>query len=117
MPKRVEEKRQYLRLNIPVEIEYTLSDSQKLCKSVTKDISALGLRFTSSEELKKGSGLEIKLKLPNIPNPVHASGRIAWIDKIGTDDAAPFDVGVEFLKIEEDNKNTFLKYLCDLIYG
>lgn len=114
MVKRVEEKRRYLRLNKPLEIEYTLPDSDKINKAVTKDISAIGLRFAANEKLRKDLNLEIKLKLPNTQNPVHVYGRVAWIKK---EDGASFDTGIEFIKIEEDNKNTFLKYLCDLIYG
>lgn len=116
MSKYVEEKRRYLRLNVPIEIEYILPGSDKIYKAVTKDISAIGLRFATQSELPKDTALELKLKLPNIPNPIHANGRIAWLKKLDSKEE-PFSIGVEFIKIEEDNKNTFLKYLCDLIYG
>lgn len=98
-------------------MEYILPNSDKIYTATTKDISALGVRFTTNENLKEDSNLEITLKLPNAQNPVHASGRIAWLKKLNLEDNTPFDVGIEFLRIEEDNKNTFLKYLCDLIYG
>ena len=117
MAKRNEEKRKYLRLNNPVELEYILPDSNTVHTRVTKDISATGLRFETTEKIEENSTLELKLKLPNLQNPVHVYGRVAWLKRVTLEDNAPFDVGVEFLKIEEDNKNTFLKYLCDLIYG
>lgn len=117
MGKSLEEKRRYLRLNNALTIEYILPDSDKVRTATTKDISALGLRFTTSEKLQEGSMLEIKVALPNAQSAIHASGRIAWLKKNSLENNAPFDVGIEFLKIEEDNKNTFLKYLCDLIYG
>ena len=37
--------------------------------------------------------------------------------KLSLEDNSPFDVGTELVDIEEDNKNTFLKFLCDLIYN
>jgi len=117
MVKNTEEKRRYLRLNNVLEVEYILPNSDRVHTTSTKDISALGLRFTTNENLEKGSTVEIKLKLPNLQNAIHASGRVAWSKKSTLEDNSPFDIGVEFLKIEEDNKNTFLKYLCDLIYG
>jgi Tfp pilus assembly protein PilZ len=117
MGKIIEEKRRYLRLNNTLEVEYILPNSDRIRTASTKDISALGLRFTVNENLEKGSPLEIKLKLPNVQNAIHASGRVAWSKKTGLEDKSSFEVGIEFLKIEEDNKNTFLKYLCDLIYG
>ena len=61
--------------------------------------------------------LEIKLDIPEVPNPVHAKGKIMWKKKLSLEDNAPFDIGAELLDIEEDNKNTFLKFLCDLIYN
>ncbi len=97
-------------------MEYILPNLNKVYTATTKDISAMGLRFTTTEKLQQGSNLEIKLNLPNVQNPIHASGRVAWLENPTLEDNAPYDVGIEFLKIEEDNKNTFLKYLCDLIY-
>jgi c-di-GMP-binding flagellar brake protein YcgR len=117
MVKTIEEKRRYLRLNNVLQIEYVLPGSDKLHTAATKDISAVGIRFTTAEELELGSGVEIKLRLPNIQNAIHASGRVAWSKKSSLENNASYEIGIEFLKIEEDNKNTFLKYLCDLIYG
>ncbi|MDD5449255.1 MAG: PilZ domain-containing protein [Candidatus Omnitrophica bacterium] len=117
MARSLEEKRRYLRLNNALAIEYILPNSDRVYTATTKDISALGIRFTSNDRMQIGSLLEIKLSLPNAESAIHASGRVAWLKKIGLEDNAPFDIGIEFLKIEEDNKNTFLKYLCDLIYG
>ena len=117
MSKSLEEKRRYLRLNNALTIEYRLPDSNKVYTATTKDISALGVRFTTNEKLQEGSGVEITLNLPNIQSAIHVSGRIAWLKKISSGDNIAVEVGIEFLKVEEDNKNTFLRYLCDLIYG
>lgn len=117
MLKNIEEKRRYLRLNVPLEIEYVLGNNDRVYKAVTKDISAFGIRFATTDKLQEGDNLEVTLRIPNISNPVHASGKIAWSRKVLSEGNAPFDIGIEFVKIEEDNKNTFLKYLCDLIYG
>lgn len=117
MTNRVEERRRYLRLNISIQMEYILPNSNKRHVVTTKDISAVGLKFTSTEQLEQGTSLEITLRLPNTQNPVHITGRVAWITKESLEDNAPSAIGIEFVKIEEDNKNTFLKYLCDLIYG
>lgn len=117
MAKRIEEKRRYLRLNIPLEIEYVLSDADRVFTATTKDISASGIRFTAKDGIPENRNLDIKLKIPNSANPVHAQGRVAWSKKVSLENDSPLEIGIEFMKIEEDNKNTFLKYLCDLIYG
>ena len=112
------ERRKYIRLKTPVPITYTISDTGSMHKSVTKNISAEGLRFeTTAKDLKEGSIIEMKLELYGANNPVHVSGKVVWKRQLSLEDNAPYDVGIEFTDIEEDNKNTFLKFLCDLIYN
>lgn len=111
------ERRRYIRLEAPIEIAYTVPESGKIHKAKTKNISADGLRFEAHDKtLKESDLLELKLIVPQAANPVHASGRIIWKNKLSLEDNAPFDFGLEFSGVEEDNKNTFLKFFCDLIY-
>ena len=112
------ERRKYIRLRTPINISYTIPETGKICATVTKDISADGLRFeTHDNDLRESAVIELRLEIPAAPNPVHAKGRIIWKRKLSLEDSAPFTVGIEFCEIEEDNKNTFLKFLCDLIYN
>lgn len=112
------ERRKYIRLWAPITLSYILPEVDKIYKTVAKNISADGLRFeTRDRNIKENDNIEIKLDIPGVDNPVHATVRVIWKRKISLADNAPFDVGVEFLKIEEDNKNTFLKFLCDLLYN
>ena len=115
--KRVEERRKFIRLEVPVDLKYITEGNSARKEVTTKDLSCEGLRFTSEEALEKGSSLELNLDIPDAPNPVHVIAKVAWAKRLSTEDGSPFEVGVEFIKIEEDNKNTFLKYLCDLIYN
>jgi hypothetical protein len=112
------ERRSFIRLRKPIAVTYTISESDKVHNVTAKDISAEGLRFqTSDKGLKEGDTLELRLDIPEVANPVHVNGKIMWKKKLSLEDNAPFDVGTEILGIEEDNKNTFLKFLCDLIYN
>jgi c-di-GMP-binding flagellar brake protein YcgR len=111
-----EERRKFTRYALPLQIAYVLDGENTVRRSTTKNISSLGIRFESEKSLKEGSTLELKLELPKAPNPVHAQGKLVWVKKSSLEDDAPYDIGMEFLKIEEDNKNTFLKFLCDLAY-
>lgn len=112
-----EERRRFIRLTTPINISYVAPEQNKVLQAVSKDISALGVRFETKEKIKEGATLELTLELPKASNPVHARGKLVWSKRISLEDSSPYDVGVEFIKIEEDNKNTFLKYLCDLIYN
>lgn len=115
--KKIEERRKFIRLQIPVELKYITEGDPTRKELTTKDLSCEGLRFVSKAEIKKGTNLELNLDIPNANNPVHINGKVAWTKRLSTEDGSPFEMGVEFVKIEEDNKNTFLKYLCDLIYN
>jgi len=112
------ERRRYVRLKIPVAFSYISADGSTVGQAITKNISAHGLRFeTTDKVLKESDSIEMKLTLPGASNPVHAKAAVIWKKKLSLEDSSPFDAGVEFTEIEEDNKNTFLKNLCDLIYG
>jgi len=115
--KKIEERRKFIRLQVPVGIKYIVQGETERQEATTKDISCEGLRFSSGSEIKEGSNLEINLDIPKANNPVHIKGKVAWTKRVSTEDGSPKEVGIEFAKIEEDNKNTFLKFLCDLIYG
>ncbi len=118
MRDRLVERRKYIRLKTPIPIIYTIADTGNIYRSVTKDISAEGLRFeANAKDLKESSNIEIKLEIHGANNPVHAKGTVVWKKSLSLEDGAPYDVGIELTEIEEDNKNTFLKFLCDLIYN
>ena len=118
MKDKLVERRRYIRLEVPVKVTYTIPELHKTYTTAAKNISADGIRFeTHDKSLKESTVIELKLDIPNVPSAVHVKGRVIWKSRLSLEDGAPFDVGVEFLEIEEDNKNTFLKFLCDLIYN
>lgn len=111
-----EERRKFARYAVPIKFAYVLEEENIINNGTTKNISSLGIRFESEKRLKEGANLDLKLDIPKAPNPVHAQGKLVWVKKTTLEDDSPYDVGMEFLKIEEDNKNTFLKFMCDLAY-
>ena len=112
------ERRRYIRLKTPIPVTYTVPETGSIHSAVTKDISADGLRFESeAKDIKVPGIVEMRLDISGAHNPVHIKGKVVWKKKLTLEDSAPYDVGVEFTEIEEDNKNTFLKFLCDLIYN
>lgn len=111
-----QERRQYLRIQAPLNVRI-ISANNAVQETETKDISPLGLRFESRENaLNINDLLELRIKIPNALSPVHAKAKVVWKKKISDEAGAPVDIGCEFTDIEEDNKNTFLKYFCDLLY-
>ncbi len=115
--KRPIERRKYDRLSAPVAISYISDKSNVRQVTNTRNISAEGLGFeTMDGSVSENDLLEMAISMPGAPNPVHTGAKVIWKRKLSLEDSAPYDVGVEFINIEEDNKNTFLKFLCDLLY-
>ena len=112
------ERRKYIRLDTPCEIIYTLPDDDKLYRENTTNISPNGLRFqTRSDIITPGMAIEIRLNIKGLSSPIHATAKVVWKKRLSLDDASLFDVGLEIVSIEDDNKNTFLKFLCDSLYN
>lgn len=112
------ERRRYVRLEAPITISYVLPESDNILHTSTKNISVDGLRFqTFDKVLDEGDIVTLNLHIPEAVNPVHAKAAVVWKKRISLEDGAPYDVGLEFTEIEEDNKNTFLRFLCDVMYA
>ena len=112
------ERRRFIRFIRSLEICYSTKGGGSINRALTKNISADGLRFEAlPAPINEGDMLDIKLTIPSLSNPVHAEAKVVWKKKISLEDAAPFSIGLEFISIEEDNKNTFLKFLCDTLYA
>ena len=116
MARLVQERRKYLRVETPLSIRVIKGD--KAYRTTAKDISPLGLRFGMNDDsVHTGDLLELRVDLPESLSPVHAEAKVVWKKRLSEKEGAESDIGCEFTRIEEDNKNTFLKYFCDLLYG
>jgi c-di-GMP-binding flagellar brake protein YcgR len=110
------EKRNYIRTDISVPIDIFIcrkKDTDRIAAQAW-NISASGMMIETDTELRVGIEARIDMTPAGTLNPVHCKGRIVW--SAASTKKGKYNLGVEFLGIEEDNKNTFLKFLCDLIY-
>jgi len=117
MARPTQERRKYIRVGTPLAIRVIIGKNAVVQEFRTADISPLGLRFVTAESgIEINDEIELKIEIPGALSPVHAKAKVVWKKKLSTDDDAPYNIGCEFIRIEEDNKNTFLKYFCDLLY-
>ena len=116
MVKPAQERRKYLRTETPINIRI-IDKHNAVEETQTNDISPIGLRFKSKKTVMDiNEEFELKIEMPVTLSSVHAKAKVVWKKKLSTEDEAPFSIGCEFASIEEDNKDTFLKYFCDLLY-
>ncbi len=114
MKLKVPERRRFIRIEVPLKIVVKAMGKEEIV--TTKNISPVGIRFSISWETDKTKNIDMLLYVPVKAEPIALTGRIVWQEKVSLEDSAPYDVGVEIIDICEENKNVFLKYLCDLLY-
>jgi type II secretory ATPase GspE/PulE/Tfp pilus assembly ATPase PilB-like protein len=112
------DKRAYPRLTCEANLRYKVFKSQQdLIKrginpeqlSVTRDISAGGLVFISSEKVAIGSILELKIELPNGEETIECLGRVVRIEEQELEQS--YNIAVCFLDITGAQKARLNKYV------
>lgn len=112
------EKRRFIRFAIALKVAYIVQRDPKTEKlGTTKDVSAQGMQLLTSDKLELGDKVDLKIFVPEALNPAHMKGIVVWSRELDSPKSHSCNAGIDFGKIEEDNKNTFLKFLCDLMYA
>jgi len=114
MKLKLPERRRFIRIEIPLKVRIEGGGASQ--EVVTKNISPIGMRFEIDRELDASGGLDLSLFIPTSKEPISMKGKVVWQKKVSLEDGAPFDVGLEIVEVADENKNTLLKYLCDLLY-
>ncbi|MBU1006868.1 MAG: PilZ domain-containing protein [Candidatus Omnitrophica bacterium] len=111
------EKRRFIRFDTSLKVSYILQEDPKTEKiGILKDVSAGGAQLLTEKNIEVGKKLELKIFIPGALNPAHMKCIVLWSKGVAAGNKLSYCSGVEFAKIEEDNKTTFLKFLCDLMY-
>jgi c-di-GMP-binding flagellar brake protein YcgR len=105
------ERREYVRLHVPVLIEFPNPSTWKTERSFTHDISTTGLRFPTAVTLQVGQELAMTLELPFQDSTFHATAEVVWIREIAKLGATQYDVGVRFRWLEDPDRQRLLRHL------
>ena len=110
------EQRYYIRIDVLVPAIFSIKKKGRVekVKAHVKNVSASGIMISVDKKLTLGTDTAIDMHTPDGPNPIHCNGKVVWV--VPANKKGKYDCGVAFTDIEEDNKNTFLKFLCDTIY-
>ncbi len=104
------DRRRYMRFDIPLDVEYATSDSKSIYrKGTTSNFSREGLGLVSSDyDFENNTSLELKVKHPRQENAISAMADIVWKTKLG-------DSWYAGLKIREIDKEAKMDIL-DIAY-
>jgi hypothetical protein len=105
-----EGKRKAKRKDVRYEIKARFPDQENFTSLVAKDLSATGIRVVATRLLKIGDVLDIKMCVNG--RDIQCQGKVAWFLLLSPclGGISPFDVGMEFLQMNQDDKE-FLEKL------
>ena len=107
----MEERRQHVRVNAPVLIEFAHPESGQKERSFTQDVSESGLRFPTPAKFPIGHTLTIMLTLPYHTAPCRATGEVIWIREIARLGATQYEIGLRFQWIEYPDREQLARSL------
>jgi Tfp pilus assembly protein PilZ len=81
-----------------------------------KNISAAGICIVVDEDLEIGAILSLRVYLPDNDAPIYTKGRVIWKSefKIGYGSKPSYDIGVEFLEIDDEDKDKIFQYVSKI---
>ena len=115
MKLKLPERRRYIRIEAPLKIKLTSGNVKE--NIVSKNISPVGVRIEIDKKLDETKPVNMDLSIPTSSKPVKIKGKLAWQAKTSLEDKAPYDAGIEIVEVADKDKNNFLKYVCDILYG
>jgi hypothetical protein len=103
-----EEKRTAERIKECVTIKIIFENSSEFVK--TLDLSKTGARFRTSRKLPLDGLIDVNVYLSLFPQPISVRARVARVDR-PAEDPAIFDIGIEFLSVNEHDKEKLTETL------
>ncbi len=105
------DRRKYPRINACVAYSI-VEDEGRGISSGSKNISAGGIAFFTRDNLGTNIILSIAVRLPDMSN-LKAKVRVVWCEpvKVSWDSDVCHEVGVEFIKIDEIDRQKISKYV------
>ncbi|MFA5060309.1 MAG: PilZ domain-containing protein [Candidatus Omnitrophota bacterium] len=116
----IAERRKFVRLNVNVDINYTVvSSSGGSQKGRSRNIGAGGICLLINTEVHAGDLVKLDISLPDDPPTISANGRIAWVKPftVASEKNKRYDAGIEFTDISDDDRKKINKYVFSLKLG
>ena len=112
------ERRQYVRSNGLVLVNYKIPKKKLEGKSAAFDVCGTGLRITVEEQLPQGVEVEVEIYLPGSSQPILAKGKVVWVKEYlaqkeprTSAEKKYFYAGITFTAIDEDSRTRIINYV------
>ena len=111
MQESFKERRKYPRVSLPIPLRYKeLNGKTYLAKgTLSKDVSAGGVRFHSDKFITLACHLVVEMNFPSMEKPIKAISKIAWIKKARFGDS--YELGNQFLAMTNEDEAAMSKFM------
>lgn len=75
--------RSFVRFAVSIPSKFLHLDSSQECEGEIRDISPIGIRLLTEEDLPLHSNIELRLQVPGVKEELYTRGYIAWSHKNG----------------------------------
>ena len=110
----MQERRQHIRIETPVLVEFPHPETMKTERSFTQDVSESGLRFPTTVKLQIGHELPLTLELPFHDATMHALAEVQWVRETSRLGEPQYEVGLRFRWIEDPDRQRLIRHLANL---
>jgi c-di-GMP-binding flagellar brake protein YcgR len=111
------ERRIFPRFNLQVTVTFRVLEDESALSGQTRNISRGGVCFIADRFLGKNTLVELNISMPEAGEEMRVPGRVVWTREfaIGTGETGKrYDVGVEFLNIDDATIERLNKFLFTL---
>lgn len=108
----IETKKAFRLTSSVITMKFLVNSDNKLEEhdGVVKDISLDGARIETEKELQKGSIIEAGISSSGLPL-IEVIAQVIWERVKNSDDKILYDVGLQFLEMDETSRNRLKNYL------
>jgi uncharacterized protein (TIGR02266 family) len=101
--------RQETRTQKTLSVSY--EDKESFVDAYTENLSDGGLFVSTRNPLKQGEQFLLTLQLPDFPDPMKIKCEVVWARAEGEETDSPNGMGVKFIEITQEDKETLKQYL------
>ena len=110
MSKIEKEKRKFKRFDAFMSVRFQTREPKKVVGiSLSKDLSREGIKLSSTEELVKGTLLDLEIDIPDDPKPVLTMAEVVWTKRTEGPEKN-YEHGIRFVAIDPVDKFRALDY-------
>ena len=111
----MEERRQFVRLDTRLDVNYSILPSGQSQPTVSKNVSGGGICLFLKQSVPVGTRLQVAMKLPGRDAPAHFTGEVVWCETyemIGrTERQRSVEAGVRFVEIAPADQTAIMQHV------